>query len=61
MSDHDWLPRYRESVTLMLAAWGWNAELRKMIQDPGRDQGWSNWDVRLAKVNARLSLPVWRP
>ena len=58
VSDDEWLPRYREAVTLMLAAWGWDAEGRTMVTDAGRDQGWSNWDVRLAKVNGRVSLPV---
>lgn len=56
VSDDEWLPRYREAVTLMLAAWGWDAEGRTMVTDAGRDQGWSNWDVRLAKVVRSLYL-----
>ena len=55
-ADPDWLPRFREAVTLMLEAWGWEVTARRRIppEDFGVGQGWSDWDVR--QIRAPLSF-----
>lgn len=43
--DVEWLERFRESVSILLEAWGWDIARLRRIEPLQRDQGWSNWDV----------------
>ncbi len=51
-SDSDWRAGYRESVRLCARAWGWNVDAAARVPDEERnsEMGWTNWDVRLAKI-----------
>jgi len=49
-ADAEWLAGYREGVKYVAKAWGWDVDLAEPI-DPLEDgMGWTNWDVRLAKI-----------
>lgn len=49
-SDEEWSARYRESLTLVAAAWGWDLAGKVPISEPAPGQSWTDWDVRLAKM-----------
>jgi len=50
LADEEWLSRYKESVVLVVKAWGWDVENRKEIDPLEEGMGWTHWDVRLAKI-----------
>eukprot|EP01001_Neometanema_parovale_P009473 NODE_5710_length_917_cov_96.151134_g5486_i0.p1 GENE.NODE_5710_length_917_cov_96.151134_g5486_i0~~NODE_5710_length_917_cov_96.151134_g5486_i0.p1 ORF type:complete len:222 (-),score=24.73 NODE_5710_length_917_cov_96.151134_g5486_i0:60-725(-) len=52
-----YMDNYREGVRLAAKAWGWDVEQERPIDPkdaPG--SGWTNWDVRLAKICRSLYL-----
>eukprot|EP01048_Picozoa_sp_COSAG05_P014431 COSAG05_NODE_1635_length_4366_cov_25.922428_4_plen_115_part_00 len=49
-ADAEWAERYRESLTLVAAAWGWDLARGAPISEPARGQAWTDWDIRLAKM-----------
>jgi hypothetical protein len=53
-SNADWLSRYRESVSLVAKAWGWNVETSSLLDNEGGY--WDKKDVRLAKIIRSLWL-----
>jgi len=55
-NDEDWLAGYREGVAVCLRAWGWDAAQRARIDPLEAGMGWTNWDVRLAKMVRSLWL-----
>eukprot|EP00040_Diaphanoeca_grandis_P023886 m.130548 g.130548 ORF g.130548 m.130548 type:complete len:335 (+) comp29484_c0_seq2:266-1270(+) len=55
-SNHEFMQNYLEGVTIMAEAWGWDLRVRRWIPHRTQGQGWSNWDVRLAKVCRSLWL-----
>ena len=51
-SDPEWRVGYLESVRLCALAWGWDVDTGARVppDQRHRTQGWSDWDVRLAKM-----------
>jgi len=48
--DEEWREGYLEAVELVAKAWGWDVKKGEEV-DPLEDgMGWTNWDVRLAKI-----------
>lgn len=55
-SDSEWLTRYRESVRLVAAAWGWNVAISSPLTSLAQGMVYDGKDVRLAKVCRSLFL-----
>eukprot|EP00039_Didymoeca_costata_P001025 m.48963 g.48963 ORF g.48963 m.48963 type:complete len:224 (-) comp10593_c0_seq2:716-1387(-) len=55
-TDQDWYEGYRESVRLAIKAWGWDTATNTRIKPLENGMGWTNWDVRLAKIIRSLWL-----
>lgn len=55
-SDPEWRKNYLEAVQLCAAAWGWNLIAEQRFDPPIKGQGWTSWDVRLAKMVRSLWL-----
>lgn len=55
-ADQEWLSGYREAVTLCARAWGWDAERATRVEPREDGMGWTQWDVRLAKMIRSLWL-----
>ena len=55
-ADEKWLADYREGVAIVLQAWGWDAAARQLVEPLAEGQGWTDWDVRLAKMTRSLWL-----
>eukprot|EP00438_Fugacium_kawagutii_P029037 Skav228260 [mRNA] locus=scaffold3031:160114:162478:+ [translate_table: standard] len=49
-NDEEWLEGYHEALRLASAAWGWDLDQACRIDPPENGMGWTNWDVRLAKM-----------
>ena len=54
--DGEWHEGYKEAVTLVLAAWGWNVDELCLFDPPRMGMGWTDWDVRLSKIIRSLWL-----
>lgn len=50
LADDEWRQRYHESVSLVAAAWAWDVATSRPLDPPADGQGWTDWDVRLAKM-----------
>jgi hypothetical protein len=55
-ADVEWRAGYLEANRLCAAAWGWDLGAADRIQSPMRGQGWTSWDVRIAKMVRSLWL-----
>eukprot|EP00659_Diplonema_papillatum_P015645 gene15645-23880_t len=55
-ADQEYLSNYRDAVRLALKAWGWDVDAAQMYQPQEKGMGWTNWDVRLAKICRSLWL-----
>jgi len=51
-----WILGYREAVELCARAWGWNVKCKCDIIPLDKGMGWTDWDVRLAKIIRSLWL-----
>ena len=56
LADEQWLERYHESLELVCAAWGWDVAQARPIDPLKRGMGWTDWDIRLAKMIRSLWL-----
>ena len=56
LADEQWLERYHEALALCCAAWGWDVAKARPIEPLADGQGWTDWDVRLAKMIRSLWL-----
>lgn len=56
LADEQWLERYLESLELVCAAWGWDVAQAKPIDPLASGMGWTDWDIRLAKMIRSLWL-----
>jgi hypothetical protein len=56
LADDEWLERYHESLALVCAAWGWDVANSRPIDQLADGQGWTDWDIRLAKMIRSLWL-----
>jgi hypothetical protein len=50
LNDETWHAGYREAVTLVAKAWGWDVEKQAPVDPKHESMGWTGWDVRLAKI-----------
>jgi len=55
-ADAAWLSGYREGVAIVAKAWGWDVAASKLIDPEEAGMGWTDWDVRLAKIIRSLWL-----
>ena len=56
LADKTYVANYREAVHLALLAWGWDTETSAPVEKPKPGMGWTNWDVRLAKICRSLYI-----
>jgi len=49
-SNSDWHKGYLEGVELVSRAWGWDVKKGVNVAPMEDGMGWTNWDVRLAKI-----------
>jgi hypothetical protein len=56
LADDDWVDRYHESLALVSAAWGWDVVGARPVEPLQPGQGWTDWDIRLAKMIRSLWL-----
>eukprot|EP01043_Picozoa_sp_COSAG02_P019970 COSAG02_NODE_974_length_15518_cov_97.334717_3_plen_190_part_00 len=56
LADEEWLERFHESLELVCAAWGWDVANARPIEPLADGQGWTGWDIRLAKMIRSLWL-----
>ena len=56
LADGEWLERYLETVELVTRACGWDIRSATAIDPKTKGMGWTNWDVRLAKMIRSLWL-----
>lgn len=54
--DAEWRERYHDSVRLVAKAWGWDVATATRIEPLASGMGWTDWDVRLAKICRSLFL-----
>lgn len=54
--DPDYLARYRRGLELLARAWGWDLSRGEYLADPGPDQCWQHWPIRLYKATRSASL-----
>ena len=45
-----YLRDYLWGVEMRLASWGWDLEAQALLPNPGLDQHWQDWPVRLYKA-----------
>jgi len=55
-ADGAWLEEYRAGVALVLRAWGWDVATVAPVAPLASGMGWTEWDVRLAKIIRSLWL-----
>eukprot|EP00906_Rhabdomonas_costata_P025697 RCo036712 len=55
-ADPTFMAEYREGVRLAALAWGWEVDHAKPVLPLQNGMGWSNWDIRLAKILRSLWL-----
>ncbi|CAJ1408502.1 unnamed protein product [Effrenium voratum] len=49
-NDAEWLEGYHEALSLACHAWGWDLAAQRRIDPLSKGMGWTDWDVRLAKM-----------
>ena len=49
-ADDEWVERYLETVEIVTRAWGWDIRSHGPVEVKAKGMGWTNWDVRLAKM-----------
>lgn len=49
-ADEAYVRDYLRGVALLMAAWGWDLGAQDFLPDPGPDQKWQDWPVRLYKA-----------
>lgn len=54
--DQLFLASLAKAATLLLRSWGWDTATNSHVVDPGPEQGWANWPIRLSKCNRSLKL-----
>ena len=54
--DVEWMEGYHEGLDLACKAWGWDLWKACRIEPMEEGMGWTNWDVRLAKMCRSLYL-----
>lgn len=47
---------YLEGVRILLLAWGWDLDRGSFLDQPGQDQVWQHWPIRLVKCGRSLRL-----
>jgi len=52
--DGAYLRDYLRGVALLMASWGWDLAAQEFLPDPGPDQQWQDWPVRLYKAAVSL-------
>jgi len=52
--DGAYVRDYLRGVELLTASWGWDLGAQDYLPDPGPDQKWQNWPVRLYKAAASV-------
>ena len=55
-SDPAFLDSYRKGVRLQARAWGWDIDTKAPVPNPGRNQAWTGYGIRLAKMADSLWL-----
>jgi hypothetical protein len=54
--DPVFLSNLRECAQLLLLSWGWDFQTNSEVPDPGVDQHWANWPIRLYKCWKSMSI-----
>ncbi len=54
--DLKFLKDYRLGAMLLIQSWGWNLKHNRLYPQPGPEQHWRNWGVRLGKLAHSLIL-----
>jgi len=49
-SDEEWHNGYLQGVEFVAKAWGWDVKMGASVEPRETGMGWTNWDVRLAKI-----------
>jgi len=52
--DPDFIKNYLRGVELVLLSWGWDLYNEEMVTEPGLNQEWHNWPIRLYKCGMSL-------
>lgn len=55
-ADPKFMNDYRRGVILVVHAWGWDLEKGEAIASPAKNQKWTGYGVRLAKMSDSLRL-----
>ncbi|XWN35430.1 MAG: hypothetical protein ROO73_01405 [Roseivirga sp.] len=55
-ADEAWLRDYRLAVILLMYSWGWDIKGCQCCANPGPEQQWRHWDIRLDKLTNSLIL-----
>lgn len=54
--DHDFMKDYRQGVEFLLLSWAWDLASNSFIKNPGENQKWTGYNVRLEKIANSLML-----
>ncbi|KAJ4457530.1 hypothetical protein PAPYR_7007 [Paratrimastix pyriformis] len=54
MADPAFMANFRRGCELLCLSWGWDTSTNAPVPNPGPDQEWQHWDVRLRKMGQAL-------
>ena len=54
--DSGFVKNYLRGVELLLLSWGWQLQEQHLVEQPGINQDWADWPIRLYKCSRSLKL-----